>query len=291
MKSIDENRTVFKFLLIAFSTSWTINFIVDGLMPRSIPILYWGHVLSMLMPAIAAVYVLKIKKIQDFKDFFPRIQLKLYLFAIAYPLIMWGSPLLISIARGKLQFIPPERNSLYWVIMASLTVNIVAGFGEEFGWRGFLLTRLMKKGIWVGFFLHGIIWGAWHYALFLAPFCRKLFLSGINAVDWLLLGQQLIVVTASSIVMGFILGWLWLKYKNILLLAVLHGYLNAFRDVFQILFPGFLSFSNILIAIYIFQVLPVMFIVFTNEFKNFKSFYFPLINEDTGHTKPDNLYV
>lgn len=35
-------------------------------------------------------------------------------------------------------------------------------FCEEWGWRGFLLPRLMRFGRWGAFGLSGVIWAAWH---------------------------------------------------------------------------------------------------------------------------------
>jgi membrane protease YdiL (CAAX protease family) len=32
------------------------------------------------------------------------------------------------------------------------------GFGEEFGWRGYLLPKLMPLGRWKAYVLVGIIW-------------------------------------------------------------------------------------------------------------------------------------
>lgn len=41
---------------------------------------------------------------------------------------------------------------------------LVLAFGEEAGWRGFALPRLVKKhGFWVASLILGVVWCVWHY--------------------------------------------------------------------------------------------------------------------------------
>jgi membrane protease YdiL (CAAX protease family) len=53
--------------------------------------------------------------------------------------------------------------------LASLTVANVpmalAGLGEELGWRGYLLPRLLRLGAWPALVGVGVIWWAWHLPL------------------------------------------------------------------------------------------------------------------------------
>jgi len=52
-------------------------------------------------------------------------------------------------------------------LIAGVTINAVAGFGEEYGWRGFLQSKLHFLGFWKSSYLIGIIWGFWHAPLIL----------------------------------------------------------------------------------------------------------------------------
>jgi membrane protease YdiL (CAAX protease family) len=63
--------------------------------------------------------------------------------------------------------IHPLWLSLVQGLIAGATINAVAGFGEELGWRGFLLkefkgTQFLKASVIIGF-----IWGIWHAPLIL----------------------------------------------------------------------------------------------------------------------------
>jgi membrane protease YdiL (CAAX protease family) len=61
----------------------------------------------------------------------------------------------------------PPPSVLGAVLLAqSLTVGTLvttlATFGEEFGWTGYLLPRLLPLGRWRAALLYGVAWGLWH---------------------------------------------------------------------------------------------------------------------------------
>ena len=45
---------------------------------------------------------------------------------------------------------------IFTLLMAPLA------FGEEWGWRGYLLPHLLPLGQWPAFLIGGVIWGLWH---------------------------------------------------------------------------------------------------------------------------------
>jgi membrane protease YdiL (CAAX protease family) len=47
-------------------------------------------------------------------------------------------------------------------LIAGVTINAVAAFGEELGWRGLLQRELSHLGFWKSSALIGLIWGVWH---------------------------------------------------------------------------------------------------------------------------------
>ncbi|WP_030873882.1 CPBP family intramembrane glutamic endopeptidase [Streptomyces sp. NRRL F-2747] len=46
--------------------------------------------------------------------------------------------------------------------MLSALVSVPLYFGEELGWQGYMLPRLVQRGRIRGLLLGGAIWGAWH---------------------------------------------------------------------------------------------------------------------------------
>ncbi len=57
-------------------------------------------------------------------------------------------------------------------LLLALTVvglrSCISAAGEEIGWRGYMLTRLVDSGLPAPIFLSGLIWGLWHSPLILS---------------------------------------------------------------------------------------------------------------------------
>ncbi len=80
-------------------------------------------------------------------------------------------------------------------LIIGVPVAAVAAAGEEIGWRGYMLTRLIDAGLPHPIFLSGVIWSCWHLPLILGgvyasgshPFASAgLFLIAILAQGFLL---------------------------------------------------------------------------------------------------------
>jgi membrane protease YdiL (CAAX protease family) len=111
----------------------------------------------------------------------------------------------------------------------AVPVNSIFAFGEEFGWRGYLLPRLMQLlGPWPGLVAHGAIWGFWH-----APLIA---LTGYNYPGHPALGVPLFVV--SGVLMGILLGWLRHASDSVIPPTIGHGALNAVAGAPLLLLKG-----------------------------------------------------
>ena len=107
------------------------------------------------------------------------------------------------------------------------TVNGLFGFGEEFGWRGYLLPKLMPLGKWKAYTLVGIIWGLWH-----AP----LILAGFNYPGFPVLG--VLGMIGMTTTFGFYINEMTLRHRSSILAGWMHGAFNGqFYGVWRILFP------------------------------------------------------
>jgi len=105
------------------------------------------------------------------------------------------------------------------LIMAPF-INTIPAFGEEIGWRGFLLDRLIEEvGALKAILISGIIWGIWHYPLIL--------LFGYNyTYDTRFVGA--IIFLLFTVSLGIFLSWLKIVTKNVLYPALAHGAVNAY---------------------------------------------------------------
>ena len=52
-------------------------------------------------------------------------------------------------------------------LLAGITINAVAAFGEEYGWRNYLVNALKGKNFWVACLFIGVVWGFWHFPIIL----------------------------------------------------------------------------------------------------------------------------
>lgn len=96
-------------------------------------------------------------------------------------------------------------------------INTVPALGEELGWRGWLLPKLLPLGIVPAILISGVMWGLWH-----AP----LILLGYNypgAPGWL----ALTAMVGMTIVVGGVFSWLRIRSASVWPAALAHGSFNA----------------------------------------------------------------
>ena len=110
-------------------------------------------------------------------------------------------------------------------------INVLFALGEELGWRGFLLPRLLPLGQWKAIGLSGLIWGIWH-----APAV----VQGLNYPGYPIAGVFMMIVFC--ILLGTIISWLYLNTKSPWVAALAHGSINATAGLpVMFLLPGFNS--------------------------------------------------
>ncbi len=106
-------------------------------------------------------------------------------------------------------------------------LNFPFVFGEELGWRGFLLHETRKWGFLKSNLFIGIIWGLWH-----AP----VILMGHNFPGYPI--QGIFVFTACTTALSFLLAYVRIKTKSIIGPCVVHGVLNAIGPVLFLYIQG-----------------------------------------------------
>jgi len=112
-------------------------------------------------------------------------------------------------------------------LIAGITANAVAAFGEELGWRGFLQNELGYMGFWKSSLIIGLVWGIWH-----AP----LILQGYNYPQHPLLG--VFMMTAFTMLLAPLFSYVRLKAKSVIAAAIMHGTLNGTGGLSTMLIVG-----------------------------------------------------
>ncbi|UYO98005.1 CPBP family intramembrane metalloprotease [Microbacterium sp. M28] len=116
--------------------------------------------------------------------------------------------------------VPPTgvviASQLIAIPFAAATINAVMAFGEELGWRGFLVPALRQYGTWPALLMSGVVWGAWH-----AP----VILLGYNFGRTDLTG--VLIMVGGCVAWGILLGWLRLRSASVWPAVFAHGAINA----------------------------------------------------------------
>ena len=102
-------------------------------------------------------------------------------------------------------------------------LGLIIAFGEEYGWRGFLQTELIRLGRIRGVFLIGVIWGIWHWPVIW---------MGYNYPGQPVLGSIAMVVWC--ILLAYFLAYAVFKSQGIWTAAYLHALNNQALSFFAI---------------------------------------------------------
>jgi len=140
-------------------------------------------------------------------------------------------------------------------MIAGVTINALAAFGEELGWRGFLLKAFKETSFLKASILIGLIWGIWH-----AP----LILMGHNYPQHPQIGVLMMVVLC--ILWSPFYLYITIKSRSVIASAIMHGTMNATASISIIAISGgndltsgiaglagFISLAIFLIGLFIFD--------------------------------------
>jgi CAAX protease family protein len=135
------------------------------------------------------------------------------------------------------------------LVLSIIILTVLAGLGEEFGWRGFAMPRLQAHHSALGSSLIvGLIWGIWHIALFFTP--------GTVQSEWRSQAGLIIPVVGYTVFcMAWAIQYTWVFNNtkgSVLLAAVVHGAGNAFLgdyiNVYRGHFGGILAFAAVMVV-------------------------------------------
>jgi hypothetical protein len=258
MKTTAIDRTgILAYLLITFGITYTIEFalVASGFRANGLP-QYAGQLIIaavMWVPALGALLTLRLVTHEPLRGLNLRFgRLRPYLvaalvvpaaFGLVYALT-WlpglGEPdwqmqslgaLLASVGANVSALPEPVQ---FWPVLFLVStlgapfINGLFGLGEEIGWRGFLLPRLMPLGKARAYLLLGVIWGLWH-----AP----LVAVGFNYPGYPILG--IVWMCGLTTAIGIYFNELALRERSTLLAGWLHGLFNSQSyGVWRILFPN-----------------------------------------------------
>ncbi|MDR2965675.1 MAG: CPBP family intramembrane metalloprotease [Treponema sp.] len=216
----------------------------------------------MFLPAVCAIVLQLIYKEKPFRNLYISFKLNWwFLIAGVVPVIYSFMALGISLLfpnisfsatfEGVLASLSPEQAELalerlaqftpgiYLLIqvggalVAGYTINALFGFGEELGWRGYLLKALGDKKFLPASLITGIVWGLWHFPLILL---------GHNYPQNPIPGVGMMVVFC--ILLTPMMNYIVIKSKSVITAAILHGSNNAIAGVSILFLVGGNDLTN-----------------------------------------------
>ena len=201
--------------------------IFDGELAAS-PVTALVGFLGMMCPAIASIITRLITK-EGFKNTFLRANfkgnMKYYALAAIIPVVFS----LVGALIARLVYGAAENNEfstlggIAFVIMQTGTGITMAfyGFGEELGWRGYMMPKLEKLiGMPASIVVGGVIWGLWH-----APLTCSGHNFGTDYKGFPFVGIGLMCVMC--VLMGSILTFVTKRTKSIYPASILHMVNNS----------------------------------------------------------------
>ena len=96
-------------------------------------------------------------------------------------------------------------------------MNCIGGFGEEVGWRGYMLTRLITAGVPKPVFTSGLIWGFWHL-----PFVVTGQYAG-GSQPWL----SALLFLVAVVPLAYLMAYLRLQSGSVWPAVIAHGAWNS----------------------------------------------------------------
>lgn len=196
-----ETKATWIFLLLTFAISWTVAEVGFRLVPPGAGAMVVIGIPFMFGPALAALVTTRVYLRRPLSWLGPMWKWNRWLFAaIGFPLLFTIAWLLVATALPALQLnsdsaslsstllkqVPPAQHEAVaekltalgdWLLpllllqllvgglIAGTTVNAIAAFGEELGWRGFLHRTLADRGFWQRAWFIGFFWGIWHWPM------------------------------------------------------------------------------------------------------------------------------
>jgi uncharacterized protein len=181
-----------------------------------------------LTPALAALIIaFAYDRGRGLKELFGRLfvvrfPLIWWLVALAVPLLpQWSGTYLWSSAFDEPLSVPPFTQWLGSFLSLAL-INGLFSLGEELGWRGFMLPRMLGRRSWLNAaLLTGLLWALWHFPLWGTA---NYALSGSVMHTMLVLLLATLTGTAISVIITVI----FLRTRQSLIPSLLlHGATNA----------------------------------------------------------------
>ncbi len=233
MRSFVRRYPIGSFLFINYLISWLFLYPSYQLILKedSIPPLALIGLIGAYGPSIASIIVQWVIDKKSLKGLLKRIVMvktkwQLIVFIVVFPLIIYGISYVISALVFNGDLTVNWRQGLSSIPFWFLVALPFGPMGEELGWRGFMLPRLLEKYSIVKSTIYvGLAWGMWHLASFTFP--------GAAIPEFLPVSiWTILLFCLNTISLSLIYTYVHLKSGGSVFYAILlHAFFNAASNV------------------------------------------------------------
>ena len=157
-----------------------------------------------------------------------------YVLVIALALLLFFAPLLIDLSRSSASLLPGFTwIQLIWMMVVYSVAIMIPGFGEEFGFRGYLLPHLARrmtprKAVAV----QGVIYWVWHlpYTIIVGIVSGMRLGGGDVAVVTSIVLLSVLFSALPGIFDGVLFAYIWSRSGSLAVVTVFHGLFDGIRN-------------------------------------------------------------
>jgi uncharacterized protein len=231
MRATQKTFSLRKYLLIVVAISWP--FQVAYVLWAKTPFMRYAlSSLPMIMVAvgtyIAGRYI--------FHDGFSKAgwswsKPKNYVAVFLLAIFVWVVPTILELVLG-MRSIP--KGVMVPDILGNFLLRfigtLIPAFGEEFGWRGYLLPHLIKQyRLRIALLLHSFVWWAWHLPILIGMGMNEKLTDNMGTSIAITLAVSLIPAMMHAIIYAYI----WTVTQSLAVVTVYHAAFDEIRDALE----------------------------------------------------------
>jgi uncharacterized protein len=155
-----------------------------------------------------------------------------YILVLLFALFVWLAPSLVELIFGLHKPISKVVVTNVLLMFAlRFTATLLPAFGEEFGWRGYMLPRLAEKfGAKKGLLIHAFIWWFWHLPVLIGMGLHSHALGGNQLIN---VAVIVVISIIPSMLHAVIFAFIWSKTKSLAVATAYHAAFDEVRDALE----------------------------------------------------------
>ena len=155
-----------------------------------------------------------------------------YILVLMFALFVWFVPSMIELTIGLHQ--PAGKimaTNVLLMFALRFAATLLPAFGEEFGWRGYMLPKLAEKhGARKGLLIHAFIWWFWHLPVLIGIGLKSNDVSSNQIIN---VFSVIIISIIPSMLHAVIFAFIWVKTKSLVVATVYHAAFDEVRDALE----------------------------------------------------------